>query len=215
MNTQQKVKIVCHLIKSIITIILTVVSILISKEVWEQYQTKATSFKQSEQDITENESVTVVVSLWPLKNTNYSDEVPYQAREQWQLNSDFNLSFGIAEYKLIREEVPLTEPNANLSIRHSSIGKVKFEKLTTILGDRYKISANLVNVKQPYDAFLQVKISENIPDDKIPEVVVIFSSEFNSYGAIMADWLEGDYVVLNKVKGFNFLFFQPKIIGVD
>ena len=83
------------------------------------------------------------------------------------------------------------------------------------MGDRYKISANLVNVKQPYDAFLQVKISENIPDDKIPEVVVIFSSEFNSYGAIMADWLEGDYVVLNKVKGFNFLFFQPKIIGVD
>ena len=216
MDVQQKVKLVCHLFKFIITIILTVVSILISKEVWEQYQTKATSFKHSEQDITENESVTVVVSLWPLKNTNYSDEVPYQAREQWQLNSDFNLSFGIAEYKLIREEVRLTEPNANLSISHSSIGKVKFEKLTTILGDRYKISANLVNVKQPYDAFLQVKIAENIPDDKIPEVVVMFSSELNSYGAIMADWLEGDYVVLNKVKGYNFLFFQPqKVIKLN
>ena len=45
MDIQQKVKLVFHLFKFIITIILTVVSILISKEVWEQYQTKATSFK--------------------------------------------------------------------------------------------------------------------------------------------------------------------------
>ena len=78
---------------------------MISIEVLDQYQSKATSFKQSEKYITEKETVTVVVSLWPLKSTNYSGEVPYQVREQWQLNSDFNLSFGVAEYKSIREKI--------------------------------------------------------------------------------------------------------------
>ena len=186
------------------------VSILISKEVFEQYQSKATSFKQYEEEITKNESITVVISFWPLKSTNYSAEVPYQVREQWQLNSDFNLSFGIVEYKSIREKVLLREPKANLSITHSSIGKVRFEKLISKWGDRYKISANIVKVNQPYVAFLQVEISEDIPDDKIPEVIMVFSSEDNSYGALTSDWLEGDTVYMHKVKGFHLIQIQPQ-----
>ena len=210
MNSQQKVKIVCHLIKYVISTILAVVSILISKEVFEQYQSKATSFKQYEEDITENESITVVITLWPPKSSNYSADVPYQAYEQWQLNSDFNLAFGIAEYKSITEKVSLREPNANYNIIHDSVGKVEFEKLISRYGDRYKISANLVNVKQPYEAFLQVKINENIPEHKIPGVIVIFSSEANSYGALLTDWLEGDTIYMHKVKGFNMIQIQPQ-----
>ena len=210
MDSQQKLTIICQLIKYIISTLLAVVSILISKEVIEQFQSKATSFKQYEEEITENESITVVISFWPLKSTNYSADVPYQVREQWQLNTDFNLAFGIAEYKSITDKVSLREPNADYSINHNSVGKVKFEKLISRWGDRYKISANLVNVKQPYEAFLQVEISKNIPDHKIPEVLMVFSSEANSYGALTSDWLEGDTVYMHKIKGFNIIQIQPQ-----
>ena len=197
-------------------VLLTLVAILISKEVWDQYKSKATSFKQTEKEITAEESVTVVLSFWPLKNTNYSADVPYQAREQWQLNSDFNLSFGVAEYDSIREKLELTNTNANYSIKHSSVGEVKFEKLISKWGDRYKISANWINVKQPYNAFLKIDFSQDIPEDQIPDTNMFFSSEENSYGVLLSDWLDGDYVLLDKVKGFNALFFQPqKVIKLN
>ena len=210
MNSHQKLAILCQFTKFIILVLLTIVSILISKEVWDQYKSKATSFKQTEKEITAEESVTVVPSFWPLKNMNYSDDVPYQAREQWQLNSDFNLTFGVAEYVSIREKLELKNTNANYSIKHGSVGEVKFEKLISKWGDRYKISANLIHVKEPYHLFLKIEISKDIPDDGIPDVNVWFSSEKNSFGVLLTEWLDGEYFLLDKVKGFNALFFQPQ-----
>ena len=158
-------------------ILLSVVSILISKEVWEQYQSKATSFKQSEKDITKAESIDAVFSLWPLKNMNYPANVPYQAYEQWKLDSDFKPTFGVSEWKTVIESVKLTESKANLRIDHSSIGTIHFEKLITKWGDCYKVSADLVNVKEPTQVFLQIEFSKDIEKDKIPDVIMVFYPE--------------------------------------
>ena len=209
MDSRQKVVIACNLIKYIIVLILTVISIYISKEVWQQYQSKATSFKQSQKTITKAESITVVLSFWPLKKMDYPSTTPYQSYKQWKLNSDFKVSFGVSEWKTIKEQVDLTENSANLSITHIKVGKVDFEKLTTRYGDRYKISADITNLKEPYQAFLQIEFDDSIPDEIIPEVVLIFSSENNSYGAIFTNWLEGDVVYMHKLRGFNEFRFQP------
>ena len=209
MDSQQKVLILCNLIKYIIVVILTVISISISKEVWQQYQSKATSFKQSQKTITKAESITVVLSFWPLKKMDYPSMTPYQSYEQCKLNSDFKISFGVSEWKTFKEKVDLTENSANLSITHFKVGKVDFEKLITRYGDRYKISADVTNLKEPYQAFMQIEFDESIPDERIPEVVLIFSSENNSYGAIFTNWLEGDVVYMHKVRGFNEFRFHP------
>ena len=209
MDSQQKVVITCNLIKYIIVLILTVISIYISKEVWQQYQSKATSFKQSQKAITKAESITVVLSFWPLKKMDYSSTTPYQSYEQWKLNSDFKISFGVSEWKTIKEKVELTENSADLSITHFKVGKVDFEKLITRYGYRYKISADVTNLKEPYQAFMQIEFDESIPYERIPEAVLIFSSENNSYGAIFTNWLEGDVAYMHKIRGFNEFRFQP------
>ena len=56
-----------------------------------QPASKATSFKEYEEEVTQNETVTVVIGLWPLKNMNYKDNRSYQSYEQWELGKDFNL----------------------------------------------------------------------------------------------------------------------------
>ena len=200
----------CLGIEYMIMLLLAITSVLISKEVWDQYQSKATSFKQSQRVITEAESVTLVLSFWPLKKIDYPASVPYQSYEQWQLNSDFNLTFGVTAWKTVQEEILLVESNQDLSINHSSIGKVKFDKLMSKWGDFYKISANLIHVKQPYDAFLKIDFSNHIPDERIPDLITVFSSENSSYGKILSDWLEGDIVYMNKIKGFRSYRFQPQ-----
>ena len=64
-----------------IFIILTVLAVYLSDEILVQYAAKDTSFSQSEIQVTEEDSPTVVFGFWPLKETNYSEEVPYMAYE--------------------------------------------------------------------------------------------------------------------------------------
>ena len=68
-----------------ITIILTLLAIYLSEEIWVQYAAKDTSFSQSEVKIKEADSPTLVFGFWPLKETNYPEEVPYMAYEQLEL----------------------------------------------------------------------------------------------------------------------------------
>ena len=48
MNTHHKIAILCQTIKLLIGISLLVIAIFISNEVWNQFASKATSFKESE-----------------------------------------------------------------------------------------------------------------------------------------------------------------------
>ena len=84
MTFQHNIKLVCCLVKYTITLILIVISIFISKNVLEQYASKATSIKQYQEEVTANESVTLVLEFWPKKKTNYPNSVPYQLHEKWK-----------------------------------------------------------------------------------------------------------------------------------
>ena len=159
MNFTKKVDLSCKIVQAILTIVFLAISITISKEVWQQYASKATSFKQSEADITELESVTVVFGFWPLKNSNYPEDVPHQSHDQWILDKDFTVSYGVMTDRKIQEMTALKEHSIVDHITHSSIGRVKFEPLVTIWGTYYKVTANIINVKLPNYAFIQVMFS--------------------------------------------------------
>ena len=148
-----------------ITIVLTLLAIYLSEEIWVQYAAKDTSFSQSEIKVEEADSPTLVFGFWPLKETNYPDEVPYMAYEQLELGKDFKVRFGIIEGYDIVETIELAEDKDNLEISFGEIGKVNFSKLLTIYGNYYKISANLLNVKNPYSAFVKIDFSKGILDD--------------------------------------------------
>ena len=50
-------------------------------------------------------------------------------------------------------------------------------KMVTKYGDNYKISANLINVKDPYMASVKIDFNEKIPNNKLPDIEVSFSTE--------------------------------------
>ena len=100
MVIRSKLHIICHVVKLILTFILLIISAFISKDVLEQYLSKSTSFKQFERQITQNETVTLVLGFWPLKRMNYPSYVPFQSYEQWKLGQHFKLTFGVTNYKI-------------------------------------------------------------------------------------------------------------------
>ena len=215
MYMQDKVDIFCTTVKYILTLALLATSILISKDVLDKYASKATSFQRYTENITEKESIAIVFYLWPLKKMDYPGSIPYQSYEQWKLNRDFMVAFGIANYRTTQEMIYLNENNYESYISHSSVGKVNFTTLITTWGNYFKLSANVLHVRAPYNAYLQVQFNETIADEDIPSLSLLISSENNSYGATWSDWLDGKYSQIDQVKGFTMREVQPtKIINL-
>ena len=128
-----------------ISLVFRIISLVISKKVLEQYFIESKSFSKGEVSITEEESLTAVLILWPPKNMDYPSDKLYQLYEHWELNMDFNLSFGVTEYLTIQEQVKLTnDKDEQLYITHSSIGKIRFDKMFVKYGVAYKISVSKV-----------------------------------------------------------------------
>ena len=195
-----------------ITIILTLLAIYLSEEIWVQYAAKDTSFSQSEVKVKEADSPTLVFGFWPLKETNYPDEVPYMAYEQLELGKDFKVRFGIIEGYDIVETIELAEDKNNLEISFGEIGKVNFSKLLTIYGNFYKISANLLSVKNPYSAFVKIDFNKGILDDQLPTIEVSLTAESASFGVTMYDWIDGDAITITPVIGDQAVRIRPEKI---
>ena len=193
--------------------ILTALAIYLSEEILVQYAAKDTSFSQSEIKVTELDSPTLVFRFWPLKVMDYPKNVPFMAYEQLELGKDFSVNFGIVEdYYNDIERISLDFKNDSLRLSHGNIGKVKFTKLLTKYGNYYKISANLINVKDPYMASVKIDFNNDIPDDEIPNIVVNLSTESASYGVTMWDWLDGDRIFVKPVIGFQAVQIRPEKI---
>ena len=209
---RKKFELMFVILKYTITMTLLLVSIILSKDVLEQYASKAASFKQREEEITEKESVTLVVGLWPLKKMDYIRSMQYQSYEQWKLDKDFRLRFGVMNYKTTQESVELKVNSVGLNITHSEIGKVQFNKVIGHYGNYYMIDANMVKVKSPYWTFVNVQIDKRIADEDVPFIDIYLSSRENALGISMFNWLDGKRLTLTRNQGVYWVEIQPKRI---
>ena len=210
MTFQHNIKLVCCLIRYTITLILIGTSIFISKNVLEQYASKATSIKQYQGEVTANESVTLVLEFWPKKKTNYPNYVPYQLHEKWKMGTDFTLAFGVLTYRTAHEKIPLQEDIDEYEISHEAVRKVRFKRLVTKWGNCFQITADIINMRPPYRAFLQIVFDESVAYEDIPSVGITMSSEMNSYGKTMSDWADGNTILLDQLKGIYWTVIQPR-----
>ena len=203
---------ICKAIKFTIALVLFAISVQVSKDVFGQYSSKSTSFKQYEEEITEKESVTIVLGFWPPKKSNNQVSMPYQSYEQWKLGDDFTLAFGVINYPKSLEEINLQEISEYMIISHSSVGKVKFNKLVTKFGDYYKVTANVIKVKSPFWAYVRVRFNNIIPVEDIPNPDFYITSEDNSFGITMYNWQDGNKIAKENTKGSYFIEVKPKKI---
>lgn len=209
MKSREIISAIFQIALIITTVILCTLSLLLSKEVWEKYTLKATSFSKSDVPISPADTVAVLFGFWPLKNMNYSKEVPYQSYEQLEIGKDFNVTYGLIDYRTIIESVDLTESGTSQEMKHNQMSEVKFEKLTTRFGYYYRIKSDVTQVRPPHLAFFQLHINQNIPDENLPNIEVILQSEVSSYGVTMWDWKDGDRVSEAKLRGYNVLRVKP------
>ena len=88
--------------------------------------------------------------------------------------------------------------------------------MTAKWGNFYKISANVINVKAPFWAFVQISFDKTVADENIPGNEIHFSSEHSSFGKTMSDWRDGQQIKVNKAQGFNWVQLVPKkVIKMD
>ena len=208
----KKLELMCLIFKYILTFILLAISIVISKDVLQKYASKAASFKQREEEVTVKEGITLVVGLWPLKKMDYPASIPYQSYDQWKLNQDFRLKFGVMNYKTAQDSIELKENTSGLNITHSGIGKVHFKKIAGHYGYYYMINANMIKVKSPFWTFVNVQIDNNIADENVPFVDIYVSSRENTLGITMFNWLDGKRLTLTRNQGVYWVEIQPKKI---
>ena len=209
MNTHHKIAFLCQTIKLLIGISLLVIAIFLSNEVWNQFASKATSFKESEMEITESESPAIIIGFWPLKNMDHPSGVPYQSYEQWILGKDFDLTFGVIEYQTVKEMLVFNQTHTSSNISHGSIGKVVLTTLMSKYGNFFKISANIINIKAPFNAFVNVKFNDSIQEESLPDIEIYLTSEPNSFGVTMDDFVDGAVQIYGSVKGYNIVRIQP------
>ena len=80
-------------------------------------------------------------------------------------------------------------------------------------GNFYKISANLLSVKNPYSAFVKIDFNKGILDDQLPTIEVSLTAESASFGVTMYDWIDGDAITITPVIGDQAVRIRPEKIA--
>ena len=156
------------------------ISFFVVKEVWDQWLTKETGIKQSEDKIEEPPTTTIC-----FKNRT----------ESWfvlHLNGDLKF--------LIDNGNGLTELNegANEIVQR----KVSLVTLFTWwAGICYKIAIDDLDNDMPIGGSIKIWYNDSVTQGRSVEFEIHFTSEINSYGIITNNWMYGDHLTIDLMEG--------------
>ena len=176
-------------VEMILLIALFLLSIPILAQIFSQFISESSTFKQSEEPIKEYPTITICTP-----------------QTSFKYGVDFNISMWIFDYeKLIEGEFEYSlEGNANV------MEIIKLEKFQSMMLDGfcYKISKNITyDIVTMDDGFNEILLNFNksIPYDKLPNVDIFLTSEKNSPGIFIYEWMDGKELHLTFPKVCIFL----------
>ena len=147
-------------------ICLFIVSIYFMWDVMNKYKSKDTSFKQYKKNLTQYP--TIVFSLDP-----------------W--SCEYGVDFNI-----------IIDQHHKLSIGNASINDniISLEPVETVFGCYFKMQKiSLSQEIKPTKFDILFKFNQSIPKEELPLTKLYITSEENSYGIVMFNWLEGETLV--------------------
>ena len=149
---------------------LCIISLFFMSETWIKFNTKISSFAQSEEPITKHP--TIVICFLPGKDFTYGKEFTIISHKQeLKYGQNYGESFG--------NEIILIE-----SINTSDFGTCY--RITTEFKSKNE-------VKNWIWAEITLNFSNSLPKKDIPtSIKTYFTSYENSYGVVFAEWLDGD-----------------------
>ena len=164
-------------IEGLIYLNLTLVSLFLTWEVFMKYKSLDSNFKKSEANITSYP--TIIICFSPLIDDmvyghNYTI-LKYPDQSSFLTFDDDQVTLSIGENK--KQFINLTEI------------------LTTYNGYCYKIISTEKTNARNYHYF-GIKFFEDIPEDKLPIVMIYFTTEANSYGILRSYWVDGEASIL-------------------
>ena len=163
-------------VEIILLLVLFSLSLPILAQIFSQFISESSSFKQSEEPIKEFPTITICT--------------PYTS---FKYGVDLNISMWIYDYMMLIEE---GEYEYSWKENGNFIEMIKLEKFQSLLleGFCYKISKNItydiVNMDDGYNTII-LSFNKSIPYDKLPDVDMFLTSEKNSLGILMYDWMDG------------------------
>ena len=161
----------------IIFLILLALSIPILAQIFSQFFSESSTFKQSEEPIKEFPTITICT--------------PYTS---FEYGVNLNISMGMYDYEAFIEEGEYEyswKENANF------VEYITLEKFQSLLvsGFCYKITKNITyDIIHMDDGFIWIYLSfdTSIPFDELPDLDIFLTSEKNSPGVLKYEWMDGD-----------------------
>ena len=163
------------MIEKMIFIILTIGSLFLAREAFWKYQTSHSSFTTSELPIMERPTITICL--------------PYQF-QNFTYGIDFNITkyFLLSDYMDKKNEVILQEGDNT-----SKDQIITFSKISTIhYGTCYQIVSKIICKDPGPIEVIKISIPHKLYKKQLPELLIYFTSEMNSYGITRAFWKDGE-----------------------
>ena len=176
----------------IIFLILLSLSIPILVQIFSQFFSESSTFKQSEEPIKEFPTITICT--------------PYTS---FEYGVNLNISMGMYDYEAFIEEGEYEyswKENGNFA---EYITLENFQSLL-VSGFCYKITKNITyEIAHMDDGYNSITLNFNksIPYDELPDVDIFLTSEKNSPGVLKYEWMDGDELHLKIPKVCQKLLF--------
>ena len=163
------------MIEKIIFIILTIGSLFLAREAIWKFQTSHSSFTTSELPITERPTITICL---PYQFQNYSYGI------------DFNISkyFLFSDYIDKKNEVTLKEGDNPSTDQMITLSKIS----TTHYGTCYQIVSKIIRNDPGPIEVIKISSPHKPYKKQLPQLLIYFTSEMNSYGITRAFWRDGE-----------------------
>ena len=178
--------------EAVFFLILFLISIPFLSQIFNQFFSESSTFKQSEEPIKEFPTITICT--------------PYTS---FKYGVDLNISMGMHGYEQFIEE---GEYEYSWKENDNFVDNINLEKFQSLIvaGFCYKITKNItydiVHMDDGYNS-ITLAFNESIAHDELPDVDIFLTSEKNSPGVLKYEWMDGDELHLKIPKVCQKLLF--------
>ena len=173
-------------------LILFLISIPILIQVFDQFFSESSTFKQTVEPIQEFPTITICTQSIT-----------------FEYGVDVNISIGMHDYEKLIEE---GKYEYNWKENGNFVENITLENFQLLIvgGFCYKITKNITyDIVHMNDGYNQITLNFNksIPYDELPDVDIFLTSEKNSLGVLKYEWMDGDELHLKIPKVCQKLLF--------
>ena len=197
---ESKQNFILAILKSVVFLILGIIAIIILSEVFIQFMSESSSFKQYEKPISEFPTITFCTP----SSTDNSFKI-------FEYGIDFNITYGYyyLENQLFYDHIIEKGQNEIYPWNSTKIVVYLDQMLKLGSGNGYarcfRIITNISNeISSVKETPISINFSRSIPQNELSDLEFYLTSEKNSHGISLSEWMDGEELTIRIEKVNNF-----------